>query len=303
MVTKIDIDLGDDREKLAQTTGISSASSDIPLCLQNTDTTTFTIGNYIGWEDDGDGRPNLLPTVSSLIYYSYLTSPPNQANRLLALAREGALERCEEVVKKALQQAIIQADKDANGQYTLNRRQTYKVRKSISQHSIIWGAPAQTTDQNGLTRAVKTGLVHFARKYDTNLSVLAIELSQDKLEEKIPEALHLQEINLPSVVYEPSTNQGAQHEKGLNKIANEAITIYSLALIASLLPENQRGEYEKRCPFVEMQIQQFVLFGLQKEGLYVSGGFLDEQIATPKVQKQARFSGVRHWFRELVERK
>ena len=112
---------------------------------------------------------------------------------------------------------------------------------------------------------------------ETNVSILGIELDPDTLDQKIPKRLHLSEITLPSIVYDPPLSKKNNNEIQLNKHANEAMTLYLLAYIATLLPENQRGEYIHVSPQAMMQKQTWQLVGMQIDGLYISGGFLDDE--------------------------
>lgn len=300
MTKDFDIDKYDDRQELAKDTPIQSIS-DIPAGLLDDTNATITIGNYIGWESDADNQVNLVPIIQALISYANLIASENQHNRLLALARPGALDRSPEHIRKALKPAVVQVDKK-DGEYTLSKRQAFGLRRAINANKVIWGSPVQTTENNGLSMKVKTGLVRFARKYEANLSILGVELDPDALDQKIPRKLHMEQIEIPAIVYDPPQSDNNNDEIKLNKLANEAITIYALAYIASLLPENQRGQFEHNDPYIVMKKQVWQLVGMQVDGLYVTGGFLDKEInpATPEseVKSESLLQKVQHVFKK-----
>jgi hypothetical protein len=297
MSKEFDIDNYHIRQQLAASTPIESAST-VPVGVSDDTNATITIGNYIGWESREDGMPDLEPTIQFLIFYASLIANESQDNRLLALARSGALNRSPHYIREALKPAIVQVDKK-DGEYTLSKRQAFSVGRAIKSNKVIWGSPAQTTNNNGLTTTVKTGLVRFARKYETNLAILAVELDQDEPSQKIPIKLHINQVKLPSIIYDPPRSEKNNSEIKLNKHANEAITLYLLAYIASLLPENQRGEFEHNSPDMVMRKQIWQLVGMQTDGLYVSGGFLDEELLpTPASQSIATAS----FFQKLRRR-
>ncbi|GEM_PF-3568733 len=270
----LNIDEHETRQKLAKDTPIVSASP-VPTGVIDDTHATITIGNYIGWESREDGMPDLVPTIHSLVYYANLIANEKHDNRLLALARQGALDRSPHYIRETIKSAIVQVDKK-DGEYTLSKRQALGVGRAIKAKKVIWGSPAQTTDNNGLTTRVKTGLIRFARKFEANVSILGIELDPDTLDQKIPIRLHLSDIELPTIVYDPPLSKKNNNEIQLNKHANEAMTLYLLAYIATLLPENQRGEYIHVSPQAMMQKQTWQLGGMQVDGLYISGGFLDD---------------------------
>lgn len=300
MTKEFDIDDHQTRQQLAAGTPIESAST-VPEGIKDDTNATITIGNYIGWESREDGMPDLEPTIQFLIYYASLIANENHDNRLLALARSGALDRSPHYIRKALKPAVVQVDKK-DGEYTLSKRQAFSVGRAIKANRVIWGSPAQTTDNNGLSTKVKTGLVRFARKYETNLAILAVELDQDALSQKIPRKIHVDQIELPTITYDPPRSDKNNDEIKLNKHANEAITIYLLAYIASLLPENQRGEFEHNPPDAVMRKQIWQLVGMQADGLYVTGGFLEEQLSPTPASDSVKTASFFQKLQHLIQR-
>jgi len=295
-----DIDKHDTRQQLAVDTPVESAST-VPSGILDDSKATITIGNYIGWESREDGMPDLVPIMQALIYYASVIATEEHENRLLALARVGALIRSPHYVRNALQPAIVEVEK-ANGEYTLSKRQAFSVQRAIKSNKVIWGSPAQTTDDNGLKIRVKTGLVRFARKYETNLAILAVELDQNDLHLKIPKQLYIDQVEIPTIIYDPPVSSKNNEEVKLNKLANEAITLYLLAYVASLLPENQRGEFEHFAPDEMMRKQIWQLLGMQADGLYVSGGFLDKQLMPTHNTEEVEKTSFIQRMRDLVSR-
>lgn len=301
MSQELDIDKFHTRQQLAATTPIESTTP-IPPGIASDEKATITIGNYIGWETREDGMPDLEPIIQALIFYASMIASENQENRLLALARTGALHRSPHYIREALKPAIVQVDKK-DGEYTLSKRQAFGVGRAIKANKVIWGSPAQTTDDNGLKTSIKTGLVRFARKYETNLAVLGVELDQNAPEKKIPKKLHVEQIPIPSIIYDPPRSEKHNDEIKLNKLANESITLYLMAYIASLLPENQRGEFQHIPPEDMMQKQIWQLVGMQRDGLYVSGSFLEEEITpTPISQPIESESYFQRFTRKILRR-
>ena len=158
----LDIDKQETRQKLAEDTPIVSASP-VPSSVIDDTNATITIGNYIGWESREDGMPDLVPTIHSLVYYANLIATEKHDNRLLALARPGALDRSPHYVRETIKSAIVQVDKK-DGEYTLSKRQALGVGRAIKAKKVIWGSPAQTTRQQWTNHESQNGTDQICQK-------------------------------------------------------------------------------------------------------------------------------------------
>lgn len=262
-MVRIDIDNPEFRRQLAEDTRIHLVGS-IPESVFKEG--VVVLGNYIGLEKGADGSPDLTPTMEGLLYFSFVVSQGSEKNRLIAVAREGALFGLDENLAKTLGRALINAKKTKDG-YQVGFLDSLKMTRHVKREGVLWMSPAATTDKDGMLFDLRTGGVLLAESTGSRLGVLAME-APDAVPRKVT-ALHYAEIPLPLIRCDRSYSR----RKELTRMANFAIAQWSMATAASLLPENyQKGEYIE--PEIVKERAVFLLRGLATEGLIASGGFM-----------------------------
>jgi len=258
------------RRELAENTGIRCIGS-LPKGVFNE--ATVALSNYIGQEGDENTPPFLDPSIEGLVYFAYLASQYSTENRVLAIARKNTIESLrDQELAKAVEPALISAVKEGRG-YTVGRLGLLKIDRHLRKNRVLVVAPATTTRDRGIRYDLRTGVVRFAVEKQHNLIALAMRTSEDLDEELRVEAVSASQIPVPSIRCEYEGRRDKRLERRLRREANYAIALWTMAEVASLLPDgSQRGEIVD--PEAIKQRAVYILRGLSSEGLYATGGFM-----------------------------
>jgi hypothetical protein len=245
------IDMPHVREKLREHLGIAIKGT-IPDAFY---TERFIlVGNYIGRGSPDD--PDLRPTIDAITLVACELSKRSEKNRLLAVARETALDRLPADRATMLRPAMLKATKNGDT-YSLEGRQTRTLIQHIQHGGGVWIAPTATVRKDGMLLHAHGNAVRLAREYNCHLGVLVMETVGEGEERRV-NAITIEEVMMPVI----SIAAGADailHQR----IANNAITKFCLARVAQLLPGGQeQGEYAYPGPEFYMEEAMCTLRGL-----------------------------------------
>lgn len=273
-IKEFDIDNPAHRHELANQTGIR-VKGPIPRYILNQ--ATVIISNYLGEEDDLPDQPcpDLQKSIDALICLTNAISGEG-LNRLLAIGRERASESMtDQGLAKSLQPVLTEAVKGKDGRYRLNARNAVKVKWHLRENGVLWAAPGGTTRDRGLRHDVQTGAVRLAIGGNYHLVGLAMQTDE---EDKKVKSIEIVEIDAPQIEFRKQALKGVIRKQPDKKIAittYHALTIGGLARVAEVLPPGfQRGEF--RDPERILHQAKCMLWGLEREGVRATGGFMDE---------------------------
>jgi len=257
-------------EKICEWAGVET-KGEVP---DFTGRSNIVIGNYVGKEPGPNVEdPFLEPTIYSLLKL-FSVAKRQGIDNVIAVARDTTFDGVDLRLKQAIGSHIAYAHKNPGEDYKLTRTEGLRLLKLVkSGNGLTWLAPAATTDANGLKlENLITTPIRQAMENDANLWTLAMETDETGTKAT---SIELQRVLLPEVVVNSKLSKS--EKKVVLRRINHQILRWSLAQVALVLPEEQRGHFKESEIIQEDVID--LLNGISansKNEAMVSGGFLGE---------------------------
>ena len=174
---------------------------------------------------------------------------PGQELRLLAIARKEVVINKNPVLGGFLREAVLPAEKDGTGKYSLGLEYTIRALKHLNKNGVLWLSPTGNTGGNGLrVEDLRYGVVTFAQKAKVPIvPVGLITDDQRKIRQvKFGEAIVLAPLDKVSLF---------DRDRYLH-----LSSILVLAKIAALLPPGQRGDFEDTQAIINQTEGELAIF-------------------------------------------